>query len=92
MTAHWACWEAIREVFPQTCEQHCQVHLQGNALDALSTSTHMSAKAAPKEILHAADESTFATHRLNQRATKSPGSRAAGIAIAFTLLDLAQSC
>ncbi len=36
-------------------------------------------------------ESTFATVRLRQRVTKGPGSRAAGIAMAFKLIDSAQS-
>lgn len=36
-------------------------------------------------------ESTFATLRLRQRVTKGPGSRAAGIAMAFKLLESAQA-
>lgn len=36
-------------------------------------------------------ESTFATVRLRQRVTKGPGSRAAGIAMAYKLIDAAQS-
>jgi putative transposase len=36
-------------------------------------------------------ESTFATVRLRQRVTKGPGSRAAGIARAFTLIESAQA-
>ena len=35
-------------------------------------------------------ESTFATVRLRQRVTKGPGSRAAGIAMAYKLIDSAQ--
>jgi transposase-like protein len=35
-------------------------------------------------------ESTFATVRLRQRVTKGPGSRAAGIAMAFKLLESAE--
>jgi putative transposase len=35
-------------------------------------------------------ESTFATVRLRTRVTKGPGSRAAGIAMAYTLIDAAQ--
>ena len=35
-------------------------------------------------------ESTFATVRLRQRTTKGPGSRAAGIAMAYKLMDAAQ--
>ena len=34
-------------------------------------------------------ESTFATVRLRQRVTKGPGSRAAGIAMAFKLIESA---
>jgi hypothetical protein len=36
-------------------------------------------------------ESTFATVRLRTRVTKSPGSRAAGIAMAYKLMDAAQA-
>jgi transposase-like protein len=36
-------------------------------------------------------ESTFATMRLRQRVTKGPGSRAAGIAMAFKLIESAQT-
>ena len=35
-------------------------------------------------------ESTFATVRLRQRVTKGPGSRAAGVAMAFKLMESAQ--
>ncbi len=35
-------------------------------------------------------ESTFATVRLRQRVTKGPGSRTAGIAMAFKLIEAAQ--
>jgi hypothetical protein len=37
------------------------------------------------------DESTFATVRLRRRVTKGPGSRAAGIATAFKLIESAQA-
>ena len=36
-------------------------------------------------------ESTFATVRLRQRVTKGPGSRVAGVAMAFKLIELAQA-
>jgi putative transposase len=36
-------------------------------------------------------ESTFATVRLRQRITKGPGSTAAGVAMAFKLIEAAQS-
>ena len=39
---------------------------------------------------HQPDRSTFATVRLRQRITKGPGSRAAGIAMAFKLIESAQ--
>ena len=35
-------------------------------------------------------ESTFATVRLRTRVTKAPGSRAAGVAMAFKLIEAAQ--
>ena len=37
-------------------------------------------------------ESTLATVRLRQRVTKGPGSRAAGVARAFELIESAQAC
>jgi putative transposase len=40
---------------------------------------------------HQPDESTFATVRLRQPVTKGPGSRAAGIAMAFKLIESAQT-
>ena len=36
-------------------------------------------------------ESTFATVRLRQRVTKGPGNRAAGVAMAFKLIEAAQT-
>ena len=36
-------------------------------------------------------ESAFATVRLRQRVTKGPGSRAAGVAMAFKLIESAQT-
>ena len=36
-------------------------------------------------------ESTFVTVRLSQRVTKGPGSRAAGVAMAFKLIESAQA-
>jgi putative transposase len=36
-------------------------------------------------------ESTFATVRLRQRVTKGPGSRAAGVPMAFKLIEAAQT-
>jgi putative transposase len=137
-------WKALREVFPQTKEQRCWFHVQGNVLAALPKSAHPGAKAALAEIFQAEDseharkaaksfadlygakwpkavakitehldvllafydfpaehwvhlrttnpiESTFATVRLRQRVTKGPGSRAAGIAMAFKLIESAQA-
>jgi len=50
-------------------------------VDALGVGIHV-----PRPI-----ESTFATVRLRQRITKGPGSRAAGIAMAFKLIESAQT-
>jgi transposase-like protein len=137
-------WKALREVFPQTKEQRCWFHVQGNVLAAMPKSAHPGAKAALAEIYNAEDkdhalkaatafqadygakwpkavakitehldvllafydfpaehwihlrttnpiESTFATVRLRQRVTKGPGSRAAGVAMAFKLIESAQA-
>jgi putative transposase len=137
-------WKALREVFPETREQRCWFHVQGNILAALPKSAHRGAKKALAEIYNAEDkdhaiaaakvfqadygakwpkavakvtenldvllafydfpaehwihlrttnpiESTFATVRLRQRVTKGPGSRAAGVAMAFKLIESAQA-
>ena len=137
-------WKALREVFPETREQRCWFHVQGNVLAALPKSAHPGAKAALAEIYNAENkdhalkaakafdadygakwpkatakitehldvllafydypaehwihlrttnpiESTFATVRLRQRVTKGPGSRAAGVAMAFKLIQSAQA-
>lgn len=137
-------WKAVREVFPDTREQRCWWHKQGNVLAALPKSAHPGAVAALKEIYNAEDidkaqlaikafeidygakypkavakitddadvllefyrypaehwvhlrttnpiESTFATVRLRTKVTKGPGSRAAGLAMAYKLIEAAQS-
>jgi transposase-like protein len=137
-------WKAIREVFPDTREQRCWWHKQGNVLAALPKSAHPGALAAMKEIYNAEDidkakvaikafevdygvkypkavakivddadvlleffkypaehwihlrttnpiESTFATARLRTKVTKGPGSRAAGLAMAYKLIEAAQA-
>ena len=137
-------WAAVREVFPDTCEQRCWFHKIANVLNVLPKSAQPGAKAALAEIWNAEDkahaeaaarafateygtkwpkaaakitedldvllayfdypaehwihlrttnpiESTFATVRLRQRVTKGPGSRAAGVAMAFKLIESAQT-
>jgi putative transposase len=137
-------WKAVRDVFPDTCEQRCWWHKIGNVLAALPKSAHSAAKQALAEIYNAEDkshavtaakafaaefgakwpkavakitddldvllafydypaehwihlrttnpiESTFATVRLRTRVTKGPGSRAAGVAMAFKLIESAQT-
>jgi Transposase and inactivated derivatives len=46
-------WKALREVFPETREQRCWFHVQGNVLAALPKSAHPGAKAALAEIYNA---------------------------------------
>jgi transposase-like protein len=137
-------WKALREVFPDTKEQRCWFHVQGNVLNCLPKSAQPGARAALAEIYNAEDkdhalkaakafaadygakwpkavakitehldvllafydypaehwihlrttnpiESTFATVRLRTRVTKGPGSRAAGVAMAFKLIESAQA-
>jgi transposase-like protein len=137
-------WKALREVFPDTREQRCWWHKQGNVLAALPKSAHPGALAALKDIYNAEDidkaqlaikafeidygakypkavakivddadvlleffkypaehwihlrttnpiESTFATVRLRTKVTKGPGSRAAGLAMAYKLIEAAQA-
>ncbi len=91
-------WAAVREVFPQTREQRCWFHKIANVLNALPKSAQPGAKAAIAEIWNAEDREhaaaaahAFATVRLRQRVTKGPGSRAAGAAMAFKLIESAQA-
>jgi transposase-like protein len=137
-------WAALREVFPETREQRCWVHVTANVLNALPKSAQPAARRALAEIRDAEDrahaeaaitafadafgakwpkavakfvdkpqvllaffdfpaehwihlkttnpiESTFATVRLRTKVTKGPGSRTAGLAMAFKLIDAAQA-
>jgi len=91
-------WKALREVFPDTREQRCWFHVSSNVLAALPKSAHPGAKAALAEIYYAEDMdhaleavNAFEAVRLRQRVTKGPGSRAAGIAMAFKLIESAQT-
>jgi putative transposase len=45
----------------------------------------------PGYLISGGQESTFAAVRLRQRVTKGPGSRAAGVAMAFKLIESAQT-
>jgi len=136
-------WAALRDVFPETREQRCWVHVTANVLNALPKSAQPGARKALAEIRDAEDrahaeaaikafadeyktkwpkavakisdkpdallcffdfpaehwlhlkttnpiESTFATVRLRTRVTKGPGSKAAGLAMAFKLIESAQ--
>ena len=136
-------WSALRDVFPETREQRCWVHVTANVLNALPKSAQPGARKALAEIRDAEDrahaetaikkfadqyetkwpkavakitdkpdallcffdfpaehwlhlkttnpiESTFATVRLRTKVTKGPGSKAAGLAMAFKLIDSAQ--
>ena len=137
-------WAALRDVFPETREQRCWVHVTANVLNALPTSVQPAARKALAEIRDAEDrahaeaaikafedafgakwpkavakitdkpgqllafydfpaehwihlkttnpiESTFATVRLRTKVTKGPGSKAAGLAMAYKLIDSAQA-
>jgi len=137
-------WGALREVFPETCEQRCWFHKIANVLGTLPKSAHPGAKKALAEIWNAEDkrhaldavtafkaaygakfpkavakitddlevllavydfpaehwqhlrttnpiESTFATVRHRTKITRGPGSRAAGLAMAFKLIEAAQA-
>jgi transposase-like protein len=48
-------WKAVRDVFPETCEQRCWWHKIGNVLAALPKSVHAGAKQALAEIYNAED-------------------------------------
>jgi hypothetical protein len=90
-------WSALREVFPDTREQRCWFHKIANVLAALPKSAHPGAKRALAEIWNAQDpayhpiESTFATVRHRTKVTKGPGSKAAGLAMAFKLIEAARA-
>ena len=136
-------WSALRDVFPETREQRCWVHVTANVLNALPKSAQPGARKALAEIRDAEDrahaeaaikifadgyatkwpkavakitdkpdallcffdfpaehwlhlkttnpiESTFATVRLRTKVTKGPGSKGAGLAMAFKLIESAQ--
>jgi transposase-like protein len=137
-------WAALRDVFPETKEQRCWVHVTANVLNALPKSAQPAARRALAEIRDAEDrahaeaaieafadafgakwpkavakitdkpeellaffdfpaehwihlkttnpiESTFATVRLRTKVTKGPGSKAAGLAMAYKLIETAQA-
>lgn len=46
-------WAAIREVFPETCEERCWVHKIANVIDKLPKSLQPKAKAALHEMMNA---------------------------------------
>ena len=70
-------WNALSEVFPDTRHQRCWVHETANVMDALRTTNPI--------------ESNFATVRLRSRVTKGAGSRAAGLAMVFKLIESARA-
>src|SRR5215207_6556102 len=93
-------WAALRDVFPATRHQRDWVHKLANVLGCLAKAVDDA-----EELLCFFDfpaehwghlktsnpiESTFSTVRLRTRVTKGPGSKAAGLAMAFKLLESAQ--
>ncbi len=46
-------WAALRDVFPETCEERCWVHKIANVLDKLPKSLQAKAKAALHEMMNA---------------------------------------
>jgi transposase-like protein len=93
-------WSALREVFPGTREQRCWFHKIGNVLSALPKSAHPGAKRALAEIWNAEDREharrAVAALKLAYGAkfvkvTKGPGSKAAGLAMAFKLIEAAEA-
>src|SRR5215218_3369910 len=99
-------WAALRDVFPTTRHQRDWVHKVANVLGCLPKAVQAGARKALVEIRDAPDrdhaehwlhlktsnpiESTFATVRLRTQVTKGPGSKTAGLAMAFKLLEAAQ--
>jgi Transposase, Mutator family len=82
-------WSALREVFGETREQRCWFHKTANILAALPKSAHPGAKKALAEIWNAEDkqhalDAAFATVPAPHPSHQGPGSRAAGVAMAFT--------
>jgi transposase-like protein len=97
-------WAALREVFPATRHQRDWVHKTANVLAALPKAVAKVTNDA-EELLCFFDfpaehwvhlktsnpiESTFAPVRARTRVTKGPGSKVAGLAMAFKLLEAAQ--
>ena len=56
-----------------------------------STTQTCRSQQLPRAALQITIESTFATVRLRTKVTKGPGSRAAGIAMAYKLIESAQT-
>ncbi|MFC9463173.1 IS256 family transposase [Streptomyces coelicoflavus] len=48
-------WNALNEVFPETCHQRCWVHKTANCLDSLPKSAEPAAKKAIQDIYNAED-------------------------------------
>ncbi len=82
-------WAALRDVFPKTREQACWVHKTARVLDALLAFFDFPAEHAIHLRTTNPIESTLSTVRLRTRVTKGAGSREAGLAMAFKLLDAA---
>ena len=66
-------WAALREVFPDTREQRCWFHKQGNVLAALPKSAHPNAIKAMQEIYNACLLYTSPSPR-DQRGSRMPSS------------------
>jgi HEAT repeat protein len=87
---------ALREVWPETREQRDWVHKLANVLDALAKSVQPSAKKMLAEIGdaedrdHAIDAAKRLDAEFRTKVAKGPGSRAAGLAMAFKLIQSAQ--
>ena len=64
---------------------------QADASRKLSSSLAYGDDAADHSATERSGSSTFATVRLRQRVTKGPGSRAAGVAMAFKLIESASN-
>ena len=94
-SAHSGALAALKEIYNAEDIDKAQVAVKAFELDYGAKYPRAVAKITEdKHWIHLRTtnpiESTFATVRLRQRVTKGPGSRAAGIAMAYKLIDAAQ--
>jgi hypothetical protein len=83
--------KALREVFPATREQRCRLHKAAAVIDSMPKSAQPAAKKALQDIHNAEDRGHAEQAEFPKAVTKGAGSRAAGLAMVYKLVESAQS-